>query len=93
MNSTSNTNQTSKTATEDNRQVVDGQGVAVGADSVVNITSVPDEAYDLTGEVVQILGDVTRQSLAQSQADSKEIFQKLITYGIPAAAIAFIVSR
>jgi len=93
MTTDSTSDQTSTTATEDNRQVVDGQGVAVGADSVVNITSVPDESYELSGEVVRILGDVTQQSLAQSQQDSLEIINKLIMYGIPAAAIVFILKR
>lgn len=84
MNSHSSTDETASSETVDNRQVVDNGGIAVGAESVVTIHQVPDEAFELTGEVVGVLADIVAMETTQDQSDLTQVTETAIKYGVPA---------
>ena len=60
--SSSQTNESADVVTTDQRQLVSDDGVAVGAESVVTITQVPDEAFDMAGEAIAAMAEVPAQS-------------------------------
>ncbi len=92
--STSTTSDSNSSETTDARQAVDNGGIAIGAGAgAVTINQVPDEALELGGEVISTLAEVVKQDVGQNRSENAQLLDTVLKFGIPAAAIAFIVSR
>lgn len=90
MSSSSKSDQSSSTTSEDNRIVADGGAIAVGSDSAVTINQVPDEVLAFGGQLVDRAFAVIEQDVKQRKSEGAQLSGDLIKFGLPLAAVAFI---
>lgn len=103
MSSKSRSSNTTRNSTTDRRQAVSDEAIAIqGRD--VTVHQVADEAFELgelaITEVADTLGRSlrdTQQALYRTQdaarTESAQLAEQLIKFGIPAAALAYVVGR
>lgn len=77
MVSNSQTSSSADTVTEDQRQLVSDEAVAVGAGSTVTITEVADEAFDLGGDALQYGADLLTDLGGQAFGLSGDVVRQM----------------
>lgn len=88
--SSSRSDQKTETTTNDERIVASDNAVAINAQGAVTFNQVPDEVFELGGEVVAALERVTMLETKQDRSEGAQLGDAVIKVGIPAAALAFV---
>jgi len=88
--STAESTQSTNTETKDERIVASDRAIAVNAEGNVTLNQVPDEVFDLGGEVVAALKDVAALETRQDRSEVAQLGDRLIQFGIPAALLGFV---